>query len=197
MESIILTENSFLNLYTFPLDLSIKLIENSILSISDKLIVNPQIFVYGRKCNQHRSIVFFSNSSSGYKYSGQIANSQPLTAELLILLEYINNLFKSEFNGILINKYINGNDYIGAHSDDESNLDNIGVISISYGYPRIFRIRNKYTKKIVKDIITSNDKIIHMGGDFQKEFTHEIPKVKTSDSLDTTRYSITFRKHKN
>ena len=57
--------------------------------------------------------------------------------------------------------------------------------------------KNKYTKKIVKDIITSNDKIIHMGGDFQKEFTHEIPKVKTSDSLDTTRYSITFRKHKN
>ena len=95
-------------------------------------------------------------------------------------------------NGILINRYNDGNNCIGAHSDDESNLDNIGVMSLSYGAIRNFRIRNKQTKEIIMDVPTFPDKIIHMAGDFQKEFTHEIPIQK---KILGTRYSFTFRKH--
>ena len=57
-------------------------------------------------------------------------------------------------------------DYIGAHSDDESKLSPVGVVSISYGGVRKFRIRNKQTKKIIKDIPTETNMIIHMGGTF-------------------------------
>lgn len=158
----------------------------------DKLIKNPPITVYGKQAYQHRSIGFFSDESIGYKYSGQIAQSQPLTNSLRELLDLVNTLYDSSFNGILVNRYESGDDYIGAHSDDESALDDIGVVCISYGAVRTFRIRNKITKELVKDIPTTPNVFLHMGGDFQKEFTHEIPVEK---KVKGTRYSFTFRKH--
>jgi alkylated DNA repair dioxygenase AlkB len=60
-------------------------------------------------------------------------------------------LFNTNYNGILVNKYKSGEDYISKHSDDEKNLDDSGVISISYGATRKFRIRDKKTNVIVKD----------------------------------------------
>ena len=41
------------------------------------------------------------------------------------------------------------------------------------------------------DIPTTYDSIIHMGGDFQKEFTHGIPVEKKVKGFD----SPTFRSH--
>jgi alkylated DNA repair dioxygenase AlkB len=98
----------------------------------------------------------------------------------------------TQFNGILVNKYIDGNDYIGAHSDDEIGLDGIGVVAISYGSERIFRIRNKNDKTIVCDELTTHCGILHMGGNFQKLYTHEIPMQK---KIKESRISFTFRKH--
>ena len=104
--------------------------------------------------------------------------SQKLTLNLEKLLEYINTKFNSEYNGILINFYEDGTKYISKHSDDEK-------ISIVMGWFQFhtenkFRIRDKKTNKIIKDIPTETDKIIQMTGDFQKEFTHEIPVEKKS-----------------
>jgi len=191
METLIKTEKSFLNQYDLPENFN-EIIKNITEEINDKLLVNPPIFVYGKKCHQHRAIGFFSNESIGYRYSGQLAKSQELTDYLKLLLDYINNKFNSDFNGILVNKYLKGTDYIGRHSDDETSLSKIGVLAISYGAVRKFRIRNKETKKIVKDIPTLSNKIIHMGGEFQKEFTHEIPIER---KIKTVRWSFTFRKH--
>ena len=70
---------------------------------------------------------------------------------MIILLNLVNELFGSGFNAILINRYKDGEDKIGAHSDDEKYLDtNAGVVSISYQKKeasRKFRIREKKTKK--------------------------------------------------
>ncbi len=168
------------------------LVKDCITDIANRLLKNPQIVVYGKICHQHRSIGFFSNDSIGYHYSNQLAKSQPLTDNLQELLDQVNELYQADFNGILINKYENGCDYISAHSDDEKDLSNIGVISLSYGATRKFRIRDKMTKKIVKDIPLIEYEIVQMGGDFQKEFTHEIPMEK---KITAPRYSFTFRKH--
>jgi alkylated DNA repair dioxygenase AlkB len=189
MKTVIQTEKSFLKTDKFT---DIDLIKNVVEEIGDKLIHNPKIIVYGRECHQHRSVGFFSETSVGYFYSGQLAKSIPLLPSTKKLLESINSLFGAEFNGILVNKYMDGNDTIGAHSDDEKNLDTIGVVAISWGAIRKFRIRDKPTRKIVKDLLTESGGIIHMGGDFQKEFTHEIPVEK---KVKGCRYSFTFRKH--
>lgn len=108
------------------------------------------------------------------------------------ILNYVNSVLGTDYNGILVNKYANGCDYIGAHSDDESALSNIGVASISVGSSRKFRIRDKITKKIILDYATRDDEILVMSGHFQKEFTHEIPAQKR---IIDARYSLTFRKH--
>ena len=169
-----------------------KLIEKCIAEIEDKLDIDPEIFVYGKKCHQHRNVGFFSNKSIGYNYSKKLQLSKPLTNSLDILLNSINEKFNSDFNGILINKYKDGCDSIGAHSDDEEGLSNVGVLSISYGSTRNFRIRDKKTKKIICNLNTNNEEIIIMDGDFQKEFLHEIPAQK---KIKEPRYSFTFRKH--
>jgi len=91
-----------------------------------------------------------------------------------------------------VNKYVNGNDYIGAHSDSEIGVDDKGVVALSYGAERIFRIRSKKDKKIVHEEPTTNGSLMHMGGAFQKIYTHEIPVQK---KIKNARISITFRKH--
>ena len=168
------------------------LINKCIIDIKDSLNEYPKIFVYGRECIQHRSIGFFSDKSIGYTYSRKLESSQNLTDNLKKLLEIINTFFKSDFNGILINKYLDGNEYISSHSDDEKEISENGVISISVGAVRKFRIRDKSSRKIVKDIPTEPYNVIHMNGDFQKEFLHEIPIEK---KIKDCRYSLTFRKH--
>ena len=160
--------------------------------ISDKLIVKPKIILFGKECSQQRDVGFFSNESEGYKYSNKLMASQPLTDNMKLLLEFVNNLYSSEYNGILINRYDSGEQYIGAHSDDETSLDKNGVIALSYGTERKFRIRDKITKKIRLDVPLSHLSIIHMGGEFQKEFTHEVPVEK---KVKGKRISLTFRKH--
>lgn len=189
METLIQTDKSFLKTIKYD---NLDLLKLCVDEIDDLLLVNPPIKIFNKICNQNRSIGFFSEQSVGYQYSGQIMGSQSLTPNLKILLEQTNDIFKSNYNGILVNRYKDGTENIGSHSDDEKYLDQSGVVAISYGHHRKFRIRNKSTKKIIKDILTQPGVYLQMGGDFQKEFTHEIPKeLKIKDC----RYSFTFRKH--
>lgn len=168
------------------------LLEKCIIYIEPQLELKPEIIIFGKKCKQQRNIGFFSDKSKGYKYSNKMMESKPLTQSICELLDIVNNEFGTQFNGILVNKYMDGNDYISAHSDDETGLDLIGVISISYGAERIFRIRKKDTKHIVYDELTRHCSILHMGGNFQKLYTHEIPIQK---KIKEPRISFTFRKH--
>lgn len=184
------TEKSFLSISSFKKNE--KLISRCVSEISSLLLERPEIIVFGKIVRQNRNVGFFSDESEGYKFSNKMMQSQPLTSNLKKLMEKINEKYNANFNGILINHYIDGNNVIGKHSDDETNLSDKGVVAISYGAERKFRIRNKITKKIVSDVPTEHCSILHMGGDFQKEFTHEIPAEK---KIKEERYSFTFRQH--
>ena len=125
-----------------------------------------------------------------FKFKKSIDNSKLF--QLSPITQLIFSIFDIDFNGILVNRYKSGEDYIGAHSDDERGLTAVGVLIISYGAVRKFRIRNKTTKKKELDVLLQSGEIIQMVGNFQKEFTHEIPLEK---KVTTERYSFTFRKH--
>jgi alkylated DNA repair dioxygenase AlkB len=160
--------------------------------IEGKLTYHPPIVIYGKQCIQHRNIGFFSDESIGYTYSNQLTPAIPLTDTLRELINHVNYTFNADFNGILVNHYESGEDYIGKHSDNEMYLSNVGVVCISYGAQRTFRIRDKLTGKIVANIPTTSGEMWIMGGNFQKEFTHEIPVEK---KIKDSRISFTFRKH--
>lgn len=172
-----------------------ELLEDCVDDISKKLLERPEIVVYGRICHQNRDVGFFSDESKGYSYSKKIMKSQPLTENLKKILKDINERFDCDFNGILVNRYNDGKQTIGKHSDDEGSLSkNGGVACISYGATRKFRIRNKHSNisETKLDIPLNHGTLLYMGGHFQREFTHEIPceaKVKQP------RISFTFRKH--
>ena len=170
----------------------IDLIDKCVDEIKDKLLEYPKIMLYGKQATQHRCIGFFSNESKGYYYSRQLAKSIPLDHNMKILLESLNGELHADFNGILVNYYKDGNDYISSHSDDEKDIDLTGVVAISVGAVRKFRIRSKNDRKIVTDIPTDSYGIIQMSGNFQKEFLHEIPIEK---KVKEGRYSFTFRRH--
>lgn len=159
--------------------------------VDSRLEHHPPIRVFGRECRQRRDVGFFSDTSIGYRYSSQIMKAQPLTGSMPALLDYVNQHYKTRFNGILVNAY-EPTDSIGDHSDDEKGIDQKGVVCISFGAERILRIRNKATKKLVKDIPLPAYSMIHMGGAFQQEFTHGIPIQSRSTGR---RISFTFRNH--
>jgi alkylated DNA repair dioxygenase AlkB len=189
-KTLICTDKSFLN--TFSIIIFKNLIDKCILDINKKIINHPSIILFGKTINPKRKVGFFSNFSIGYNYSKQLLKSQILTENLISLLFIINNIFLTDYNGILVNYYENGESNICKHSDDEINLDNKGVICISIGSIRKFRIRDKFNNKIICDVSTIPYEIIQMGGNFQKEFTHEIPIQKR---IKEYRISFTFRKH--
>ena len=186
------TAKSELRLYDLPGEWQEKMAEITTL-IDPLLDYHPEIIIFGKVCHQQRSVGFFSDNSIGYKYNTKITMSKPMIPKLTELLEFINTKFGTDFNGILINKYENGEEYIGQHADDERGLNNsTGVIAISHGAIRKFRICDKKTKKTVIDVPTTSNKIMQMWGDFQNEFTHGIPVEK---KVKEVRYSYTFRKH--
>ena len=170
------------------------LLEKCVAYVKPLLEHQPAIVVYGKMCKQPRNVGFFSNESIGYTYSRQLMQSQPLGLDMAELLRMVNELLGANFNGILVNEYENGTNTIGAHSDSEVGLDaNVGVVAISYGAERKFRIRNKSDNSIVCDEPTTHCGLLVMGGaNFQKLYTHEIPVQK---KIKDSRISFTFRKH--
>jgi len=164
-------------------------------SVQTMLQHKPKIRVFGKDAHMQRSVGFFSDDCAGYKYSGQTSNATLMTAELRRLLNYVNSRLGCNFNGILVNMYANGDEYISKHSDDESSLDpTAGVVSMTLGAERKFRIRDKKTNKIIVDVPTREDEMIQMSGAcFQKKYTHEIPIQKGMGK----RVSFTFRYHSN
>lgn len=154
----------------------------------------PPIVVYGRHCRQPRDVAFFSDESMGYFYSRQVMRSQPLPPPLRALLVLVNSTLGATFNGILVNRYRTGKDNVGAHSDSEHGLDvSAGVVALSLGATRKFRLRSKPNHEIVGDYNAREGYALQMrGARFQSLLVHEVP----AQSLVTeSRLSLTFRKH--
>jgi alkylated DNA repair dioxygenase AlkB len=169
------------------------LIDTIINQVSDSYLITPCIKVFGKEAKQPRDVQFRSNASSGYNYSNQCMQAIQLTTEMETLMTEVNRRLGSSYNGILFNIYTDGSKTVGAHSDSEKGLNsNAGVVSISYGTIRKFRIRDKKTKHMVGDYPTRHLRALQMKGPFQKNYTHEIPIQK---KIKTERVSMTFREH--
>lgn len=159
------------------------------------LVHKPEIKVFGRICHQQRNVGFFGLPNvPGYKYSGQVTPVIPLLNHpfLLVILQKVNKALQSNYNGILVNLYEDGTNYISPHADNERDISHVGVASIAFGETRSFVIRYKHNKQIYKSVQHTPGSLFVMAGDFQKHFLHGIPKDKTVHP----RVSLTFRTKK-
>ena len=145
---------------------------------------------------------------SNYWFSGIVHEAVDLPGLFKPYLDWANSLGYGNYNLALANFYENGLHYIGSHSDDESQLvKGAAIVSVSLGdfskkiratrQERTFRIRNKETKAIVKDIELGDGTFVIMGGEMQEHYLHEVPKVtgKKGESMGR-RINLTFRQTK-
>jgi len=129
--------------------------------------------------------------------------------------EYTKMYGLGAFNQTLLNWYPNATQYIGMHSDDESDM-RVGengesiVISVTFQEGctlRTFRMKPKSklgkTKEVRRilgkervDIDMSNGLVLVMGGLCQKTHTHQVPKAPKSRSDVGRRINLTFRQFK-
>ncbi len=100
-----------------------------------------------------------------------------------------------KFNQGVVNWYEDGNNYIGAHRDNEKCIvEKSPILSISLGETRTFRIREHKTKEIIEDVKLENNDVLIMCQEFQKYLTHEIVKISGKKANKTgKRISLTFR----
>ena len=103
----------------------------------------------------------------------------------------MNEQFETDFNGVLVNEYDNGNQFIEKHRDSK-NHTKVGVLIISYGATRTFRVFDSQNK--ITEIPLMHGQVLHMSGDFQKEFEHDLKK---EPEVKNKRYSLSFHKYMN
>lgn len=140
-----------------------------------------------------------------YMYSGKEFDGE---ATLPILFQpYLDELNKNEnvdfFNQVIINWYLNGNDFIAAHSDCQLEMKpnaSISILTLNENDDdfRELKFISKKTNADNDDSIYNQVKIaaldgciITMHGDLQQKFRHKISK---NLFIKTSRISMTFRK---
>jgi len=186
MSKIYISEKSWYIYYKLPSELQLNFDEFEEF-YNTKPNKKHEIFIFGKYVEQPR---YTQTYGKDYIYSNTISKSIPFTKLLSKYLIFVNKLDNNS-NMALVNWYNNGKEYIGWHSDDEKQIKKCTpIISITFGAERDFQIREKKNKKNKISIKLQNNSYLIMGGDFQDEFQHQLPRrLKCKEK----RINITFR----
>ena len=90
-----------------------------------------------------------------------------------------------------MNRYANGQDSMGWHSDDEAELGEQPVIaSLSLGATRDFALRERGATRQHSKIALSHGSLLIMHAGMQQHWQHSVPKRQ---GVMTPRINLTFR----
>jgi alkylated DNA repair dioxygenase AlkB len=111
---------------------------------------------------------------------------------LLNIKQHIESLAETPFNSVLLNYYRDGQDSMGWHQDNESELGKHPVIaSESFGATRRFQFRHKNRKDLETiTIALEHGSLLLMRGTTQQFWKHQLPK--TTQPVGA-RINLTFR----
>ncbi len=151
---------------------------------------NERIFMFGKWITVPRKVLWIADKGISYKYSNIDHEPFPWPRFLQNIRESVTQECHTPFNGLLLNYYENGRDYMGWHSDDEPELGpNPTICSLSLGASRRFLLRNK-KDRTKKEYLLHNGSLLIMKGECQKNWQHALPKMLALPSL---RINLTFR----
>lgn len=152
--------------------------------IFGKSILQPRFnFLCGDK---ERDKTGVSKIGTAYKYKMPFNEWVP---SLENLRDRLNGEFNVRPNACLLNRYLDGNFYIGAHSDREVVDVNASVFTLSLGATRRFLLHRKSDKKVTETYLNNRDLVL-MSGTCQKLYKHSIPKELR---VKEERISVTYR----
>lgn len=134
---------------------------------------------------QPRLTCLIGDPNRPYFYSGHIRIPVLMGQHVSNIRKKLNTLIEElipehpHFTSFLGNYYKNGLNNIMRHSDDENTLvKNTVIASLSLGATRYFDIYDKKTNLFVLRIPLTEGSLFIMGRDFQKKYTHQVPKQK-------------------
>jgi alkylated DNA repair dioxygenase AlkB len=150
-----------------------------------------RIRLFGREIDSPRLSAWIGDPGAAYRYSGATFAPHPWPAALLALRERVAAAAGVRFNSVLANRYRDGRDYMGWHSDDERDLGPRPVIaSLSLGAPRRFRLKHRTLAQHELSLELVPGSLLLMRGLTQRHYRHALPK---SAKAQGERINLTFR----
>ncbi len=167
-------------------------------STSDKLLKTlldtiqwrqDKIIMYGKELPLPRLSAWYGENQKPYTYSGITLHPLPWTDELLFIKEKIEEVVKVKFTSVLLNRYRDGQDYVGWHTDDEKELGQNPIIgSVNFGASRRFQLRRNDDHKNKFEVELNHGTYLVMQGSTQHFWQHQVPKtaLKIGERLNLT-----------
>lgn len=149
-----------------------------------------EVMVYGRHYLTVRQVAWFGESQLSYTYSGT-THSQPLpwSRDLVKIKNEVEARTGQKYNACLANLYQDGSQGMGWHQDNEEELSQSSIASVSLGAERRFDFRHKQTGEKLS-IFLEQGSLLLMAGQTQKHWQHQLPR---SAKVVIPRINLTFR----
>ncbi len=151
-----------------------------------------RIRLFGREVDSPRLSSWIGDPAARYRYSGAEFRPHPWPEVLAPVRARLEAELGAGFNSVLVNRYRDGQDAMGWHSDDEPELGLRPVIaSLSLGAPRRFALRHRQDKTLKRDIPLGHGDLVVMAGDTQRLYHHAVPRTARPVG---ERINLTFRR---
>lgn len=125
-----------------------------------------------------------------YKVSGGSPPNYVMCDRLKAITAATNAALGTQFNTILLNKYVDGDDCIGFHKDKEVGwAPGSGFATLAFGATRDFQIRHVETNELTT-VPHEDGYVLHMPYPMNHHYMHSVPKRK---AVKECRISLTFR----
>ena len=150
-----------------------------------------RIRMFGRWVDSPRLSCWMGDPDARYRYSGMDFLPHAWPGILLPLRDRLQEQCNARFNSVLLNRYRNGSDSMGWHSDDEPELGPEPLIaSLSLGAPRRFLLRRRDDHGRKTEYQLGHGDLLLMGGATQRHYQHALPKSMRAAG---ERINLTFR----
>ncbi|MDT8893766.1 alpha-ketoglutarate-dependent dioxygenase AlkB [Halomonas sp. I1] len=153
----------------------------------------PTLRLYGREHPIPRRQVWMGDA--GYRYSGRHFSPAPWHPDVLGIRDAVRRRLaiggvKARFNSVLLNRYADGQDRMGWHSDNEPELGESPLIAaVSLGADRPLRFRWKDRHAPAFNVDQPHGSLLLMGAGVQSRLEHSLPTRRHRG----LRISLTFR----
>jgi len=150
-----------------------------------------RIRLFGRWVDSPRLSCWIGDPDARYRYSGADFQPHPWPQVLVPVRQALEQTSGARFNSVLLNRYRDGQDSMGWHSDDEPELGPSPVIaSLSLGAARRFLLRRRDAHARKMEYRLGHGDLLVMAGQTQRFYQHALPKMAR---VQGERINLTFR----
>lgn len=150
-----------------------------------------RIRLFGREHDSPRLSCWIGDADAHYRYSGVDFRPRPWPPSLASVRERLAAELGVGFNSVLANRYRDGRDAMGWHSDDEPELGPAPVIaSLSLGATRRFTLKHRRREGLKAELALGHGSVLVMSGPTQANYRHALPRTAKPVA---ERINLTFR----